>query len=302
MLYFTKIDNFSYRVSTNSNLRKGILSKKDRFNHLQECRHCICSRNISNLRKNHENLVRSYCLTKSNVKILFYASYMLYHEVMILAPIIFNISEIHLIDVAYIGITDPKHFCFPALCEFVEYIYSLNPSVRIYLHEDPGELVKTVVFNKRFDVISALDWEFESHIVNHTDMIKNICIRTLKPGGSLFTTKTWKDVVETLHRRLTFCDTLITVRSEIYTYNTGYLSYLFKGLLCKTIYLLGSIVQAITPGFFIANSLIIYGLLFFNVIKITDISNYLYSVRNSINRLSRFKIFRFYNMIRYNQY
>lgn len=266
MLHFEKIEKSSYRVyETNAPVVDDI-EPPVKFRYISECsnKDCVYNRSVTNTRQMFETVIQCDCVAIGNINALFYASYMLYHEVMTIVPMINKFAEIHLTDIAYEGIGESSdHSCLQALSEFIGYIGALNGCIRFYIHTDPNALVQSVVFNKRFDIISGVDVQCEFHHRDHIALLKLIAAQTMRQTGTLYISFHYADMVDISRYTLTPRDAIQLSRRTLYVKPAYYCKYKIQHTLDQIGCLCGIALQTTLPLLLcMGNAHMLFGCLF----------------------------------------
>lgn len=266
MLHFEKIEKSSYRVYEINAPVVDDIEPLVRFQYVSECANsdCVYNRSVTNTRQRFENVIQSDCVAIDNINALFYASYMLYHEVMTIAPMINKFAEIHLTDAAYEGISENQdHQCLLALREFISYVGALNGCIRFYVHTDPTLLEQSVVFNKRFDIISGVDVQCEFHHRDHLQLLKLIAAQTLRQTGTLYLSFHYVDMVDIGRYTLTPRDAIQLSRRDLYVKAPFYRKYKIQHTLDQIMCFSGIALQTTVPLLLcMGNAHLLFGCLF----------------------------------------
>jgi|SRR5579872_554775 len=190
---------------------------------LSECTdpNCIYTRTVSKLRQMYEQIVIGHCHGKKEVVLMFYASYKLLQELTIVERICHNVSEIHLVDMAY---EDYGEFQQIFLC-FVDQIHRLNPAIKIYFYPDLMFLRNDPSFAHKFDLIGGIDMDYvlrNIDYIKHRQQIKHVACYLLKTGGKLIISQHFNDLVDIAEYTLNQERSLVTdvindyVKKEFY--------------------------------------------------------------------------------------
>lgn len=206
MVYFTRICSSSYQISIYDS---SIVTNCEIFKYISECNsvNCIYNRSLTNIRSKFESVVLNLS-NKSNIKILFYGSFMLYQELQIIMKLKNRLKEIHFTDAMYSNMfnedenyfykkpTDNKYIS--AFSELLFYLSNNKIFVPIYIHTDPSKLAYTEFFKKRFDYVVGIDIDYiyPGNKIDNFDIMKNISINTIIDSGHMVISQNFKDLVD----------------------------------------------------------------------------------------------------------
>ena len=234
MLRYNKIDNKTYRLSIDP-----IIIHNTTHSVITECSDpaCVYHRSSTDIRERFEKKIHQFIGAKTNVKILFYASFMLYQELRILALIGNRISEVHLTDFAYNKLSDEsKNVYNNAFVEYLTYIDNHGLETKVYVHTDPNNLVNSSLFNRQFDIICGIDIDYAGEHNNHRSIMKNIAKNTLKNDGMMCVSQNFTDQVDLCHYELDNNGNIKLVNADDYVKPPYYAKYMVQHIINKIYY------------------------------------------------------------------
>jgi len=237
MLQFNKVENSSYRLIKNDHVPHVGSKNIKNLNHISECSdsNCVYFRPKFNTRDRFEKKIYQQTVGKTNIKILFYGSFLLYQELNILFLLGDKISELHFTDYAYKQILEENNETnkyLLAFNEFTDLVHKINPHSRIYVHTNPDELIASTMFQRRFDIICGIDIDYTQNNTNNRPIMKQIANTTLKIDGIMIMSQHNLDQVDLCHYEIMENGIIKLIYTEDFVKNPYYNLY-------KTKYMLG---------------------------------------------------------------
>lgn len=168
---------------------------------LSECTDpkCIYTRSNSRIRQMWEDELFKFGKRKyQTLRILIYASFLLYQELRLLQLFGEHIDELHLTDHTYNELrvaSDNKYH--KAFQQFMQTIRCYGLQTKIFVHTDPTKLLNHIVFSHYFDIIAGIDIDSitMSHI-QHRTMMLDISRASLKVDGAMYVSQHFADQVD----------------------------------------------------------------------------------------------------------
>lgn len=203
----------------------------DKINVITECcdPNCIYARSTSRLREKFEEKIHCFIGQKKNIKILFYASYLLAQELRIIALLSDKISEIHITDFAYkYWSDDPDNIFNQAFTQLIDIITRNGLNIPIYLHKDPMNLCTNKTYHRLFDVICGIDIDYVDSDRDHRLIMKDIAKNSLRLDGMLFNSRHYLDQVDISSYQIDNYGNVSLVETNDYVKNKYYKIYILE--------------------------------------------------------------------------
>lgn len=231
-LKYFPIDECTFRLSYEPN-KWDIID--DSF-YISECSDpmCIYSRDNTDIRERFERKIYQFVFDKKKIKILFYASCMLYQEFKIIGLIRNKISEVHLTDFVYKNMAIDNYKL--AFTQFMQYININKLEINVFLHTDPDKLKWNPLFTRTFDAICGIDIDYTYGCSNNRAIIKDIAANTLNTNGTLFVSQHYTDLVDICQYQIGNDGTLMLKLAEDYVKPPYYAKYSFENMMTKIYY------------------------------------------------------------------
>lgn len=241
MLQFTKVDDSIYTLNLkrNSNSLFYIQSLDNddakQFNYITECSDptCVYTRDKTVVRDKFEEKIVNFCQKKTNLKFLFYGSFLLYQELKIILLLADQVSEIHFTDYAYKDMLTNNNRYILAFNEFMEYIHREKINIRVYIHTDPDKIYKSTILRRRFDIVCGIDIDYTKGNINNRPIMKKIAEHVLKIDGQMYLSQHSLDQVDLCCYEISSKGIIQLIRTEDYVKKKYYNKYWCQNLVQK---------------------------------------------------------------------
>ena len=155
---------------------------------------------------------------------MFYASYKLLQELIIIKKIGYRVSEIHLIDTAYSDIHDFRS----AFQFFSDQVHKINPLIKIFFYDNLSSIEDDELLKNRIDIIGGIDIDYVHSNMNHFDhrfQIKYMASGVLKVGGRLVVSQHFNDLIDISEYQCDPCGKILPVIINDYVKSDFYDEY-----------------------------------------------------------------------------
>ncbi|AYV84943.1 MAG: putative orfan [Satyrvirus sp.] len=289
-----EIDNLQYNIIENSSYRLSAKNKYNNkspnYNNISECSDpsCVYYRPNTILREKYENKIIDTIGDKTNIKILFYGSFMLYQELKILAALKNKISEIHLTDYAYKNFHE-NEYC-SAFSQFIEYIAEQKLTTKVYLHCKPDELKNSSLFKRRFDIICGIDIDYEPNSIDNQLTMREIANNTLKIDGVMYISQNNIDQVGLFQYEIGSAGKIIITKTEDYVKSEYYNIYVIQNILFNLYNLINFLISLLLISVIILKKWLIIPIIMglYSFISIMYYYLNIYSTNNYERNIKRF--------------
>lgn len=265
MYIFNTVEGSSYKLTKCQNSSKML---NNCFQYIRECHNedCVYNRKLTTLREKYQDKILKLVNEKTNIKILFFGSFLLLQELIILVLLGNRVSEVHFSDYAYANFLKNKTFTM-AFAEFLEHTINHNLNVKIYIHSNPEQLKNSKFCKERFDIISGID--FDDGALGNIKNIKEIASNTLKKNGIMLLSQNREDLVDISYyqiknNRISLIKIVEYIKPQYYYYY--WLQYQLMQLLRPFNFLLAFSMLLVFPSIAFA-SLFFYSLYYLNIGK-----------------------------------
>ncbi len=239
MLQFLKVEDSIYRLNLkrNSDLLSNDYTMISQFEHITECCDptCIYTRYKTTVREKFEEKIVKSCEHKTNLKFLFYGSFLLYQELKLILLLADQLSEIHFTDYAYedLASKDDDNRYILALSEFMSFIHKEKINVRVYVHTNPDKITQSTILRRRFDIICGIDIDYTNGETNNRPIMKKIAEHTLKINGKMLMSQHFIDQVDLCCYEISSKGFVQLIKTEDYVKPSYYNKYWYQNILCK---------------------------------------------------------------------
>lgn len=210
-----------------------------KFQYISECSDPDCAyyRRTTNMRERFEEKIIKTSTNKQNIKILCYASFLLYQELRIALLLGDKISEIHFIDYAYNNfLTQPCNLYFNAFVEFMTLINLAKLDIKVFVHTNPDELKTSKIFQRTFDIICGIDVDYVHGNTNNRPIMKDIAKNTLQINGVMYTSQQNLDQVDLCKYEIMSSGNIKLIDAEDFIKPSYYIKYTLGNLFNKLVY------------------------------------------------------------------
>lgn len=231
MYLFNTIGDSSYKLEKYNHTQ--LNNFNNGFRYIRECLNinCIYNRNCTKLREKFEKKIVKFTNKKDNISILFFGSFLLLQELVILTLLGKKISEVHFTDYAYQNFLKNNSIFAMAFMEFLDYTIWKGLDVKIYIHSNPENLKKNSMWKRCFDIICGIDFDY--NLLDNYINVKEIASHSLKIDGIMYLSQNREDLVDLSEYRYSKNNKISLVKTNDYVKPKYYRNYWWQNIFLK---------------------------------------------------------------------
>lgn len=233
------VNKIQENINSHQNEKHNTQHSQSKLSYISECTDpiCIYTRQNTKIREIFEKKIVDESKNKSNIKILFYGSFLLYQEFRFLLLMGNRIAEIHFTDYAYqFFLSHKPNPYILAFNEYVEQIKTQNFDIKVYVHDNPDKLKTSKKFQRRFDIICGIDIDYSQGKLNNRPTMKEIAINTLKINGFMYLSQNYLDQVDICRYEIVENGDVRLITSDDYIKPAYYFNYAAQSNLISLYY------------------------------------------------------------------